>query len=311
MQLSFGQAGPSAKAFRPERGKAPFLLSLPFIAFFIVFNYVPLAGWIYAFFDYTPGLPLSKAPFEGFKYFTMMFAEWEQTGMVIRNTLVLSGLGILFSPLPVVFAVFLNEVTNKHVRKIIQTTTTLPNFIGWIIVYGLAFAFFSMDGMVNTVFVKLGLMQQPQNFLGDSGLAWLFQTMLGIWKGLGWNSIIYLAAISGIDQELYTAAKVDGAGRFRSMIHVTLPGVASTYFVLLLLGISNILSNGFDQYYVFSNPLVSDKLLVLDLYVYNLGIVYSQYSYSVAIGIWKTLIGILLLVGANTLSKRVRGDSIF
>jgi ABC-type polysaccharide transport system permease subunit len=286
-------------------------LALPFVAFLLIFNYVPLAGWIYAFFDYTPGLPLSQAPFVGLKYFVEMFKEWDQTGIVIRNTLALGGLNILFTPLPMIFAILLNEITNKHFKKLIQTTTTVPNFISWIIVYGLTYAFFSIGGMVNTIFVNLGIFSQPQNFLGNPDIAWFFQTALMIWKGLGWQSIIYLAAISGIDQELYEAAKVDGANRWKRILHVTLPGVASTYFVLLLLGISNILSNGFDQYYVFNNALVNDKLMVLDLYIYNMGIIFGQYSYSVAIGIWKTVIAISLLLFANRLSRKVRGESIF
>lgn len=167
-----------------------------------------------------------------------------------------------------------------------------------------------MDGMVNTVFMKLGLIDQPQNIFGNADIAWYFQIALGLWKGLGWSAIIYLAAIAGIDQEQYDAAKVDGAGRWRCMWNVTLPGVITTYLVLLLLGISNILSNGFEQYYVFNNPLVSEKLMVLDLYVYNMGIVYGQYSYSIAIGIWKTIVGIAMLLTANQISKKLRGDSI-
>ncbi len=311
MRSGLNRRGTLEYSARLPKGRTPFLLALPFVVFLLVFSYIPLLGWVYAFFDYTPGLPLSQAPFAGLKYIVAMFKEWDQTGVVLRNTLTLSALNILFTPLPMIFAIFLNEVKNKYFRKIIQTTTTLPNFISWIIVYGIAYSFFSMGGMVNTVMTELGVSSQPHNFLGDPDIAWYFQTALMIWKGLGWSSIIYLAAIAGIDQELYDAASMDGAGRWKSMLHVTLPSIASTYFVLLLLGISNILSNGFDQYYVFNNALVNDKLMVLDLYVYNMGIVYSQYSYSVAIGIWKTFIGIFLLLGANRISKAVRGDNIF
>lgn len=311
MRIDLNRRGALDYSARLPKGRTPFLLALPFVIFLLVFSYTPLLGWVYAFFDYTPGLPLSQARFVGLKYILAMFKEWNQTGVVLRNTLALSALNILFTPLPMFFAIFLNEIKSKYFRKVIQTTTTLPNFISWIIVYGIAYSFFSMGGMVNTLMIKFGISSQPQNFLGNPDIAWYFQTALMIWKGLGWSSIIYLAAIAGIDQELYDAASIDGAGRWKSMLHVTLPSVAPTYFVLLLLGISNILSNGFDQYYVFNNALVNDKLMVLDLYVYNMGIIYSQYSYSVAIGIWKTFIGIFLLLGANKISKAVRGDNIF
>lgn len=311
MHINLSQKSTAKRVSRLPRGKEPFLLALPFVAFFLIFSYVPLAGWIYAFFDYTPGLPLNQVPFVGFKYFVEMFKEWDQTGNVIRNTLALGGLNILFTPLPMIFAILLNEISNKHFKKLVQTTTTVPNFISWIIVYGITYAFFSMGGMINSALVNSGVLPQAQNFLGMPDIAWFFQTALMIWKGLGWQSIMYLAAISGIDQELYEAAKVDGANRWKRILHITLPGIAPTYFVLLLLAISNILSNGFDQYYAFNNALVNDRLMVLDLYIYNMGIVYSQYSYSVALGIWKTIIGIALLLSANLLSKKVRGESMF
>ena len=293
------------------QGRAPFLLSLPFVLLFIVFSYLPLTGWVYSFFDYTVGLPLFSSPFVGFKYFTEMFRQWSQTSVVLRNTLVVSSIGVLMTPLPVIFAILLNEIRHIRVKRWIQTVTTLPNFISWIIVYGVAYSLFSLSGMVNTALQQAGFLSMPFNFLGDSDIAWFFQAMLSLWKGLGWSAIIYIAAISGIDQELYDAVKVDGGGRIRAITHVTIPGISSTYFVLLLLEISAMLSNGFDQYYVFNNPLVADKLMVLDLYVYNMGIVYGQYSFSVAIGIWKTLISIMLLVLANAAAKKVRGESVF
>lgn len=293
-----------------RRGLYPFLLSLPFILFIFVFSYLPLAGWICAFFDYQPGLKFSQMEFVGLKYFTYMFQSWGQTANVLKNTLVLSFLGLLCTPLPAVFAIMLTEVKSKWLKKIIQTTTTLPNFISWIITYGLAFSILSADGMVNTLLRNCGLIEGSINFLGDPSKSWVLMTLLGVWKTLGWNAIIYLAAIAGIDQELYDAASVDGANRWQRICHVTIPGLSSTYFVLLLLAISNLLSNGLDQYFVFSNPMVANKLQVLDLYVYQMGVVGRQYSFSIAIGIWKTMIGILLLLTANWLSKKIRGVNL-
>lgn len=286
------------------------MLSLPFVIFVFIFSYVPLAGWAYAFFDYKPGLDFSRMDFVGFKYFTYMFQTWNQTKMVLTNTLVLSFLGLLCSPLPVLFAIMLTEVKSKWFKKIVQTTTTLPNFISWIIVYGLAFAIFSAEGMVNTVLRNIGIIKESLDILGDPDKLWILMTLLGIWKSLGWNAIIYLAAIAGIDQELYDAASVDGANRWQKIRHVTIPQLSATYFVLLLLSISNLLSNGIDQYFAFQNPLVADKIRVLDLYIYQMGVLGRQYSFSIAMGIWKTVIGIILLMSANQLSKKVRGVSL-
>lgn len=293
-----------------RRGLYPFLLAMPFVLFVLVFSYVPLAGWICAFFDYRPGFSFREMEFVGLKYFAYMFQTWGQTKLVLTDTLALSFLGLLCSPLPAIFAIMLTEMKSKWFKKIVQTTTTLPNFISWIIVYGLAFAILSSDGMVNTLLRDCGILEGSIDFLGDPNKSWILMTLLSVWKTLGWNAIIYLAAIAGIDQELYDAASVDGANRWQRIRHVTVPGLSSTYFVLLLLSISNLLSNGMDQYFAFTNPLVANKLRVLDLYIYQMGVVGRQYSFSIAMGIWKTVIGIGLLLLANKLSKKVRGSSL-
>jgi ABC-type polysaccharide transport system permease subunit len=219
-------------------------------------------------------------------------------------------LGFLSSPLPVILAIFLNEVRNQPFKRIFQTVSTLPNYISWVIVFSLSFSMFSSDGVINSLLSLLHISDTPLNVMGNLDFTWYFQTLLGIWKGTGWGAIIYLAAISGIDDELYDAAKVDGAGRFRSIIHITVPGITPTFLVLLLLSVSNILSVGFDQFLVFYNGLVADKITVLDVYVYRLGLVTNDYPYSTAVGILKTLISIILLFTVNNISKRIRGESL-
>lgn len=293
-----------------RRGRYPFLLAMPFVVFVFVFSYLPLAGWICAFYDYKPGFRFSQMEFVGLKYFTYMFQTWNQTKTVLINTLALSFLSLLCSPLPAVFAIMLTEMKSKWFKKIVQTTTTLPNFISWIIVYGLAFAILSSEGMVNTLLRNSGIIENSIDFLGDPDKSWILMTFLSVWKTLGWNSIIYLAAIAGIDQELYDAASVDGANRWQKIRHVTIPGLSSTYFVLLLLSISNLFSNGMDQYFAFTNPQVANKLRVLDLFIYQMGVVGRQYSFSIAMGIWKTVIGVALLMLVNQLSKKLRGTSL-
>jgi putative aldouronate transport system permease protein len=289
------------------------LMALPFIAFVTVFSYVPLFGWIYAFYDYHPGVSLAKSTFVGFKYFQMAldFRSGSELLLVLRNTFALSFLSILLSPLTVIFAIFLNEMKSAPFKKLIQTTTTLPNFISWVLVYSIAFATFSInDGFINQLLMQWNLIQDPINPLGNGSIAWYFQTALGIWKGLGFGSIIYLAAINGIDTELYDAADVDGAGRFHKILHITIPGVAPTYLVMLLLSVSNILTNGFDQYYSFMNAMVQTNLQVFDYYVYRIGLALNEYSYSTALGIFKSVVSITLLFSVNWIAKRSRGESI-
>lgn len=286
------------------------MLALPFLVLVFLFSYLPLFGWVYAFFDYKPGIPLSDSEFVGFKFFALTFSDGGELLNVLKNTLAMSFLGILTSPLPLIFAILLSEVKSGRFKKFVQTTTTLPNFISWFIVFSLFFSIFSVEGLFNSILLKLHIISEPTNILGNREAVWYVQTGVAIWKGIGWGAIIYLASISGIDQELYDAAKVDGANRFRTIMNVTVPGLMPTYIVLLLLGISNMLSNGFDQYFVFHNPLVSEKIEVLDYYVYRIGIATNDYAYATAIGISKTIISVTLLFTVNFISKRVRGESI-
>ncbi len=288
-------------------------MALPFVVFIFVFNYIPLFGWIFAFFDYLPGVALRKVPFVGLKYFQIAvdFRGGSDLLSVLRNTFALSLLGILTSPLPVVFAICMTEMSNRFFRKTVQIVTTLPNFISWILVFAISYATFSTtDGFLNQLLLSLNILKDPISPMTNSDFAWYFQTLLGIWKGLGFSAIIYLAAIAGIDPELYDAASVDGAGRFQKMWHVTVPGLMPTFLVLLLLSIGSLLSNGFDQFYAFMNAMVRDKIQVLDYYVYRVGIGKDQYSLATALGIFKTVVSVTLLFGVNWIAKRSRGVPI-
>ncbi|MBQ8305841.1 MAG: sugar ABC transporter permease [Blautia sp.] len=292
-----------------KEGKRLLLMALPFVILVIAFSYVPLFGWSYAFTNYRAGMPRESIEFVGLKQFIAIWNNRRELFRVLRNTFALSLIGLVFSPLPMAFAIMLNEIKSQKIRKFVQTFTTLPNFISWIVVFTLAFAMFSSDGMVNNVLRHFGS-SSIVNPIGDSKHAWMFQWGLATWKTLGWNAIIYMASIAGIDQELYDAAHVDGANRWQSILHVTIPGLYPTFFVLLLLQISNILSNGFDQYFIFYNPLTADKIEVLDYYVYKIGVLTNNYPQSIALGMFKTVVSVTLLFGANALSKKVRGNSI-
>ncbi|MFT8987972.1 MAG: ABC transporter permease subunit [Bifidobacterium psychraerophilum] len=301
------QAGSKSHAIRL------WLLILPFVILAVLFCYLPLFGWVYAFFDYQPPIPLSESEFVGLQWFKMMVqnpAQLQTIGQVLMNTFAMSGLNILTSFFPLIFAIALNEIRAKWFKNLVQTLTTLPNFISWVLVYAVAFAMFSSTGMVNELLQNMNVISEPIKFLDSDSLTWLKMLLWGIWKGLGWGSILYLAGISGIDQELYEAAQVDGANRFQQIIHVTVPQLMPTYFVLLMLSVSNFLNNGMDQYFVFQNAFNMQHIQVLDLYVYNVGMGNNSLSLATVISMLKSLVSVGLLVVVNWMSKRTRGESI-
>lgn len=294
-----------------------FLMFLPFAALAFVFCYLPLWGWRYAFFDYKAGGTLSMSNFVRFKWFTYLFknaATRRDLLNVMKNTLGLSALNVLTSWVPMMFAVFLCEIKSLRFRRFVQTFTTIPNFISWVLVYAIAIAIFSTDGFINTFMKEFGMLAadaKGHNYLLGNSHMWLKMWGWGTWKGVGWSAIIYIAGISGIDQSLYEAATVDGAGRFQKMWHVTLPGLLPTFFVLLLMSIANILTNGLDQYLCFSTAQNAQSLRVLDLYVYQLGMGSSgSIPLSTVVGMFKSVISVVLLFAANGASKLLRGESI-
>jgi putative aldouronate transport system permease protein len=296
-----------------KRGVREFLYILPFIIIVAVFSYYPLYGWVYAFFDYRPPLPLSFDSFVGLKWFKSLVenpTKIAQIGSIMRNTFAMSGITIATSWLPLLYAVFLSELKCKPFRNIVQTVTTLPNFISWVLVYAIAYSMMNSNGLFNGVMMKLGIINEPILFLRSSEHVWLTQWLWLTWKNLGWAAIMYIAAISGIEAEMYEAAKVDGASRIQTILHITIPSLLPTYFVLLLLAISNFLSNGMEQYFVFQNAFNREYIQVLDLYVYNLAMGSGAYSVSTALSILKSVISVVLLFGANGLSKWFRGESI-
>ena len=292
-----------------------FFMLLPCLIFVFLFSYLPLWGWSYSFFNYKPGKALLDCEFVGWDHFTRLFGNpvlRRQLIMVLRNTLAMAGLGVLFSPLTPVFAICMSELTNRRYRKIVQTLTTLPHFISWTIMYSLVFFMLNVNtGFINNLLVQTGVLDQPVNFLVSQDHVWLTMQGYGLWKGLGWGAIVYMAAIAGIEQELYEAAMIDCAGRLQRIWYITVPGLVETYFVLLIISFGNFLNTGMEQYYVFQNAMNQDYIQVLDLYVYNQGIKGGQVSYATAIGTMKSLIALVLFTFANILSKKVRGTSVF
>lgn len=298
------------KKFQFKRKHLLLLMAIPFVVYIVMFYYVPLFGWMLAFFDYVPGIPLSQTEFVGLKYFKMAFSQADDIVRVLRNTLAMYGLGLLFSPIPAIYAILLNEIRNKKFKKFTQTAVTFPNFISWIIVASIASSFFLTDGLVDSIIQIFNKNAAPVNILGNEDIVWIFQALLGVWKSFGWNAIIYLAALAGIDESIYEAARIDGAGRLGCVLHITIPGLLPTFLIMTLLSVSNFLSVGFDQYFVFNNALVADKIEVLDLYVYRLGIKLNAYSLATAIGILKSALSITLLFTLNKIVKKTRGSAL-
>ena len=308
--VGFPQKG--SKFFMEEKYRL-FLLLLPFVILTFVFSYLPLWGLRYAFFDYKSGDTLSMDKFVGFKWFTMLVRNRQTRADIIRvlkNTLAMSGLGLLTSWCPMAFAIFLSEIKNSRFRRLVQTFTTIPNFISWVLVFAIAFCIFSTDGFISSLMVNSGVWTQGKNFLMEGSHTWLKMLLWGMWKGLGWSAIIYIAGISGIDQTLYEAATVDGAGRFQIMWHVTVPGLLPTFFVLFLMAVAGALNNGLDQYLVFENTSNTSAIQVLDLYVYKMGIVNGSIPFSTAVGMLKSVVSVVLLFLANGVSKKLRGETI-
>ncbi len=296
-----------------KRGIRYFLWIVPFLILVFLFSYFPLHGWLYSFFDYKPPKSLGDCEFVGLQWFQMLFANKTQVSQLIqvmKNTFAMSSLNILTSFLPLAFAIFLNEIKCKKFKTFVQTFTTLPNFISWVLVYSVAFSLFSSTGMVNTLLENAGIITDPIKFLDSDTHTYLWMLLWNTWKGLGWGAIMYLAGIAGIDQELYEAASIDGANRFQLMRHITLPALMPTFFVMLMLAISNFLNNGMDQYFVFQNSFNKEHMQVLDLYVYNIGMTGGSYSLATAISMLKSIVSVVLLTLVNFVSKKTRGESI-
>ncbi len=291
-----------------------FLYAFPMILVVFIFHYLPLWGWSFAFYQYKPGRSVWDCAFVGWNNFTALFGNAVMRRNLVRvltNTFGIHLLGYLFTPLPMIFAVFLSEMRSKKFQKFVQSVTTLPNFVGWVIIYSLVNSFLSSGGLVNNVLVEAGILEERINFMTSGDHIWIKMVLLQQWKGLGWSAIVYFAAIAGIDQEMYEAAMVDGASRMQRIRYISIPMLIPTYFVLLIMSIGNFLNTGVDQFLAFGNALNKETIEVLDLYVYNLGIGGGQISYSVAVGVMKSVVALVLFGMANFASKKIRGTSVF
>jgi len=282
------------------------LLALPLV-YFVVFKYSPMYYVLIAFKKYSIVQSVSEMPWaknHGFEYFIKAFRDKDFL-YALRNTLSLNLLDILVGfPIPIIFALLLNELRFKIFKKSVQTIAYMPHFLSWVIIYGLALQLFApSNGLINMVIQKLGM--EPIHFL-DHGPTWVKTYVgLGIWQSFGWNSIIYLAAISGISPELYEAASVDGANRFQKMWHITLPGIRPTIVVLLVLALGNIVGSNFDRPFALQNNLVMQQAEVISTYVYKNGIKGLQFSLTTAVGLFQSVVNVIFLLLANWFSRKM------
>jgi putative aldouronate transport system permease protein len=286
-----------------------YLLLVPGLLHFIVFKYLPMWGILIAFQDFNAYLGFIRSPWVGFQNFIDFFSN-PDFGRLFANTLIISFYNLIFGfPAPVIMALMLNEVRKQWYKRTIQTLVYIPHFISWVIIASLTYTLFNSQGVINKYMMQMGGQTVP--FLTSTET---FRTMIigqTIWKETGFGTIIYLAALAGIDPQLYEAAIMDGANRFRQLWHITLPCIRSTVITLLILRMGHILDNGFDQIFLMSNSLNRSVSEVFDVYVYTIGITRGAFSYSTAVGLFKSLIGIVLIYSANRLAKKAGESGIF
>ncbi|GIP45247.1 sugar ABC transporter permease [Paenibacillus sp. J45TS6] len=287
------------------------LMSLPFVIWVFIFNYLPLWGWTMAFQNYKPAKTFTEQKWVGFEHFIELFSD-ERFYLVLRNTLAMSLLGLLVGFIaPIFFAILLNELRGTIFKRSVQTVSYLPHFVSWVVVAGIVTKMLSTDGgIVNDILIGLNIINEPIQFMAQGNLFWYIVTASDLWKEMGWNAIIYLAAITGISQELYEASRVDGASRWRQMWHITLPGIRSTISVLFIMSIGHLISIGYEKQFLLGNSLVTDYSEVLDLYALNYGLQMGRYSYGTAIGIFNSVVSVILLFVANGLFKKFTKESI-
>ncbi|WP_241242874.1 ABC transporter permease [Paenibacillus whitsoniae] len=293
-----------------RKNSALYIMLIPVFIYFITFKYVPLLGSVIAFKDYNIFEGFLKSKWVGFQWFELMYSN-PQYIRLIKNTLLISLYQIVFSfPAPIILACLLNEIRNMAFKRSVQTVLYLPHFLSWTLVYGLAYMMLSeQSGLVNDMFKGVGL--PTFDFLQSPSAFRSVVVSAGIWKEMGWSTIIFLAALSGISPSLYEAAKMDGAGRWKQFQYVTFPGLLPAITILLLLKIGNVMDVGFEQVYIFLSPITFEVGEILDTYAYRLGIMNGQFSITTAIGLFKSVIGFVLLVGANKISKSTTGESLY
>ncbi|MDF2923662.1 MAG: protein lplB [Paenibacillaceae bacterium] len=297
------------KLKRLVRNRWLYAMMLPGILYFIIFKYVPMYGVMLAFKNYQPFLGFLKSDWVGMKHFARFFGD-PLFGMLLKNTFILAIYNIVFFfPLPIIISLLLNELRKEGYKRFIQTMIYIPHFMSWVVIVSIAYLFFTTEGgIVNEAIAAMG--GEKIQFLMAPGWFRTFITGEVIWKETGWGTIIFLAALAGVDTQLYEAARMDGANRFRQLWHITLPAIKPTIIILLILRLGNFLDTGFEQIWLMLNSINREVGEVFDTYVYSVGITQGQYSFSTAVGLFKSVVGLVLVFASNALAKKFGEEGI-
>ena len=286
------------------------VMSVPMLLYVFLFNYAPMWGWITAFQDYKPKAGILGSRWVGMNNFAWLFGRADFINS-IRNTLAMSVINLVMGTVSsIVLAVLLNEVRSKGFKRTVQTVTYLPHFLSMVIVVGMAQNIFASNGAVNNLLLMTGLAKNPVFFLGEGKYFWWLVGVINVWKEVGWNTIIYISAMTAIDPCLYEAASIDGAGRFQRILNVTLPGIKSTFVILLIMNIGHLMEAGFEIQYLLGSSVVMDYSQTIDIFVLQYGISKQQYGVATAAGMFKSIVAIILLISANTVAKRLDEDTL-
>ena len=286
-----------------------YIMMTPVIVYFLVFHYLPLLGAVIAFQDYRPMRGFVHSRWVGLRHFVSLFTSVEFF-IVLRNTLIISFLKLAFGfPAPIILALLLNEVRHSLFKRSVQTISYLPHFLSWVIIGGMMTSTLSLHGPVNALGGFLGF--EKRLFLLDASLFRGIIVVTDIWREVGWGSLLYLAAISSINPELYESAVIDGAGRWRQTWSITIPSIRSVIIILLILQIGYFMSAGFEQILILQNPLVRDVSEIIDTYVYKRGLLGTQYSFATAVGFFKSIVGLMLIAATNYLARRMGAAALW
>ena len=281
------------------------------VIWMLIFNYIPMGGIVIAFKKFKITRSIAEAPWVGLQYFKEFFMD-DNFLNIMQNTLGISLLKLFIGfPLPIIFALLLNEIRNVKFKKIAQTISYLPHFLSWVVLGGIMVTWLSKTGVINDFLVAANIIKEPISFLGDPKYFWGISVISDSWKELGWSAIIYLAAIAGVDQQMYEAATVDGATKLQKIFKITIPSITGTIALMLILQVSGLLNSNFDQVLILKNQINVSRSQVIDTYVYQVGMTMGKYSYATAVGLFKSVIALLLLVIANKTSKKCLGRSLY
>jgi putative aldouronate transport system permease protein len=291
------------------RNRSLYILVIPVLLFYILFHYKPMYGAIIAFKDYTPALGVKDSPWIGLDNFIRFFKS-VYFGRLIKNTILLSVYSLIFGfPAPIILALLLNEVRNKRFKNLTQTITYLPHFISLIVVTGMLTDFSMTSGLFNDIIEFFGGQRSP--LLQNPNLYRTMYVASGIWQQVGWGSIIYLSALAGVDQQLYEAASIDGAGKWKQLLNVTLPGIAPTIIIMLIMRVGQLMSMGYEKTILLYNPSTYDTADIISSYIYRVGLLDQDWSYSTAVGLFNSVINFCLLILTNKISKKFSETSLW